>query len=113
MRRPAAGQQHAQHAAQSSTGREFREVVEHSWLPLLHDFQPQMLFISAYFDAHREDDMGTMGLVEADYEWVTRHLLQIANQYAEGRVVSVLEGGYDLSSLARSVTAHIKALSDG
>jgi acetoin utilization deacetylase AcuC-like enzyme len=79
----------------------------------LHAFQPQLLFISAGFDAHREDDMGSMGLVEADYEWVTRQLMQIAALYCEGRIVSVLEGGYDLSSLGRSVTAHLRALSDG
>ncbi|TCW29608.1 histone deacetylase family protein [Gulbenkiania mobilis] len=95
-----------------STGREFREVVENVWLPALHDFQPQMLFISAGFDAHREDDMGSLGLVESDYEWVTRHLVQIADLYCQGRIVSVLEGGYDLSSLARSVAAHLKVLSD-
>lgn len=96
-----------------SGGREFREAVEHIWLPQLHAFQPQILFISAGFDAHREDDMGSIGLVEADYEWVTRHLVQIADLYCQGRVVSVLEGGYDLSSLGRSVTAHIRVLSDG
>lgn len=96
-----------------SGGREFREAVETVWLPLLHDFQPQILFISAGFDAHREDDMGSLGLVEADYEWVTRHLMQIADLYADGRVVSVLEGGYDLSALGRSVAAHLRVLSDG
>ncbi|AXE29062.1 deacetylase [Chromobacterium phragmitis] len=96
-----------------SGGREFRETVENVWLPLLHAFQPQMLFISAGFDAHREDDMGSLGLTESDYEWVTRHLLQIADQYCAGRVVSVLEGGYDLSALGRSVAAHIRVLSDG
>lgn len=96
-----------------SGGREFREAVEDVWLPQLHAFQPQLLFISAGFDAHREDDMGSMGLVEADYEWVTRQLMQIAALYCEGRIVSVLEGGYDLSSLGRSVTAHLRALSDG
>lgn len=96
-----------------SGGREFREVVENVWLPLLHEFQPQMLFISAGFDAHREDDMGSLGLTEADYEWVTRHLLQIADHYCAGRIVSVLEGGYDLSALGRSVAAHIRVLSDG
>ena len=57
--------------------------------------------------------MGSLGLVEADYEWVTRHLMQIANLYADGRVVSVLEGGYDLSALGRSVAAHLRVLSDG
>ncbi|AUH49866.1 deacetylase [Chromobacterium sp. ATCC 53434] len=96
-----------------SAGREFRETVENVWLPLLHEFQPQMLFISAGFDAHREDDMGSLGLTESDYEWVTRHLMRIADQYCAGRVVSVLEGGYDLSALGRSVAAHIRVLSDG
>ncbi|AOZ50168.1 histone deacetylase family protein [Chromobacterium vaccinii] len=96
-----------------SGGREFREAVENVWLPLLHEFQPQMLFISAGFDAHREDDMGSLGLIESDYEWVTRHLVGIADQYCAGRIVSVLEGGYDLSALGRSVAAHIRVLSDG
>lgn len=96
-----------------SGGREFRKAVESVWLPQLHAFQPQMLFISAGFDAHREDDMGLMGLVEADYEWVTRHMLQIADLYCHGRIVSVLEGGYDFSALGRSVAAHIRVLSDG
>ncbi|UTH72408.1 histone deacetylase family protein [Chromobacterium sp. IIBBL 290-4] len=96
-----------------SGGREFREVVENIWLPQLHEFQPQILFISAGFDAHREEDMGSLGLTESDYEWVTRHLMQIADQYCAGRVVSVLEGGYDLSALGRSVAAHIRVLSDG
>lgn len=96
-----------------SSGADFREVVETLWLPQLHAFQPQMLFVSAGFDAHREDDMGSLGLTEADYEWVTRHLVQLADLYCQGRIVSVLEGGYDLSSLARSVTAHIRVLSDG
>lgn len=95
-----------------SSGKDFREAVENVWLPALHDFQPEMLFISAGFDGHREDDMGSIGLVESDYEWVTRHLMQIADLYCQGKIVSVLEGGYDLSSLARSVTAHIKVLSD-
>lgn len=94
-------------------GREMREAVENVWLPALHEFQPQMLFVSAGFDGHREDDMGSMGLVEADYEWVTRHMMQIADLYCQGRLVSVLEGGYDLSALGRSVTAHIRVLSDG
>nr|WP_269212204.1 histone deacetylase family protein [Chromobacterium piscinae] len=96
-----------------SGGREFREAVENVWLPLLHEFQPQMLFISAGFDAHREDDMGSLGLIESDYEWVTRHMVGIADQYCAGRIVSVLEGGYDLSALGRSVAAHIRVLSDG
>ncbi|GHD77986.1 histone deacetylase family protein [Vogesella fluminis] len=96
-----------------SGSREFREAVEYLWLPQLEEFKPEMIFISAGFDAHREDDMASLALTEADYEWVTRKLLQLAATHCEGRIVSVLEGGYDLSALARSVAAHIKVLSDG
>jgi acetoin utilization deacetylase AcuC-like enzyme len=96
-----------------SKGAEFRSAVEQHWLPALHAFQPQMIFISAGFDAHREDDMAALGLVEADYAWVTRQLMQIADLYGEGRIVSVLEGGYDLPSLSRSVAAHVRVLSEG
>jgi acetoin utilization deacetylase AcuC-like enzyme len=71
-----------------------------------------MIFISAGFDAHREDDMGQMGLVEADYAWMTRQIMKIADQYAKGRIVSCLEGGYNLSALGRSVVAHLKVLAD-
>lgn len=95
-----------------SRGDAFREVVTEVWMPRLHVFKPQMIFISAGFDAHYEDDMGNLGLLESDYAWVTEQLLAVAKQYAEGRIVSMLEGGYVLSSLARSVTAHIKALAE-
>ncbi len=88
----------------------FREAVTQHWLPALHVFQPQMLFISAGFDAHREDDMGNLGLVEADYAWVTQQLMAVARTHARGRVVSCLEGGYVMSPLARSVAAHVKVL---
>jgi acetoin utilization deacetylase AcuC-like enzyme len=91
-------------------GKEFRAAVEHGWLPALNAFQPQMLFVSAGFDGHREDDMGNIGLVEADYEWVTRQIVAIAKRYAGGRIVSCLEGGYVLSPLARSAAAHVKVL---
>lgn len=93
-----------------SKGDVFREAVEQHWIPALEAFQPQMIYISAGFDAHREDDMGNLGLVEADYEWVTRKIVEIANKYSEGRIISCLEGGYVLSPLARSVVAHIKVL---
>jgi acetoin utilization deacetylase AcuC-like enzyme len=88
----------------------FREAVTQHWLPALDAFAPQLIYISAGFDAHREDDMGNLGLVEADYEWVTRQLMQIANRHCQGRVVSCLEGGYVLSPLARSVAAHVRVL---
>jgi acetoin utilization deacetylase AcuC-like enzyme len=93
-----------------SGSRAFREAVENGWLSLLDAFRPQMLFVSAGFDGHREDDMGNLGLVEADYEWVTRHVMQVAERHAQGRVVSCLEGGYVMSPLARSAVAHIKVL---
>ncbi len=87
-----------------------RAAIEQQWLPALQRFAPQMLFISAGFDAHREDDLGQMGLVEADYEWITRQLVAVAEQHAEGRIVSCLEGGYNLGALARSVAAHLRVL---
>ena len=93
-----------------SKGEDLRQAVEQQWLPALHAFQPQMLFISAGFDAHREDEMASLGLLEQDYAWVTEQLMAVADRYAEGRIVSVLEGGYDLSALGRSVAAHVKAL---
>ena len=88
----------------------FREAVTVHWLPALEAFQPQMVFFSAGFDAHVEDDMAMLRLVDADYAWVTQEIKVVADKYAEGRIVSVLEGGYNLSALARSVVAHIKVL---
>lgn len=87
-----------------------RQVVTEQWLPRLQAFRPELILISAGFDAHREDDLGQMGLVEADYAWITEQLMQVAQAHALGRVVSCLEGGYDLSALGRSVTAHIRAM---
>ncbi|RVU47151.1 histone deacetylase family protein [Rubrivivax rivuli] len=89
-----------------------REAIEQQWLPALEAFRPEMVFISAGFDAHREDELGQMGLVEADYEWITRRLVEVANRHAQGRIVSCLEGGYHLSALARSVAAHVRVLAD-
>jgi acetoin utilization deacetylase AcuC-like enzyme len=89
----------------------FRAAVWEHWLPALEAFQPQMLFISAGFDAHVDDDMSGLALVEADYAWVTQKLKAVAQQWGAGRIVSVLEGGYALGALGRCVVAHIKALS--
>ena len=91
-------------------GKEYRQVVNECWLPRLREFQPEMIFISAGFDAHYEDDLGGMKLREADFAWVTEQLVQVAEECAQGRIVSMLEGGYVLSSLARSVGAHLKVL---
>jgi acetoin utilization deacetylase AcuC-like enzyme len=93
-----------------SGGEQFRDAVENEWMPALHGFAPQMIFISAGFDAHRDDDMASLGLVESDYAWVTRQIVEVADRYAGGRIVSTLEGGYNLDALARSVSAHVRAL---
>ena len=97
--------------AAGASGEDFRAAVTQHWLPALETFQPQMLFISAGFDAHREDDMGGLALREADYVWVTGQLKLLAEKYADRRIVSVLEGGYALDALGRSAAAHIKVLS--
>lgn len=89
-----------------------RSIVEEQWLPRLREFEPELIIISAGFDAHREDDLGQMGLVEDDYAWITKKLKEVANQSAQGRIVSCLEGGYNLSALGRSVVAHVRALAD-
>ncbi len=95
-----------------SGGEAVRQLVTEHWLPVLHAHRPEMIFISAGFDAHREDDMGGMALVEADYAWITRQIMDIAALYSGGRIVSCLEGGYNLSALGRSVAAHIKVLAE-
>jgi acetoin utilization deacetylase AcuC-like enzyme len=95
-----------------TTGNAYREAFTAKIMPRLETFRPQMLFFSAGFDGHREDDMAQFGLVEADYAWITEQVMGVAARHAEGRIVSVLEGGYDLSSLGRSVAAHIKMLAD-
>lgn len=91
-------------------GGELREMIEAQWMPALDAFRPEMIFISAGFDAHREDDLGQLGLVEADYEWITLRIKAVAERHAKGRIVSCLEGGYNLSALARSVAAHLRVL---
>ncbi|OGB18864.1 MAG: deacetylase [Burkholderiales bacterium RIFCSPLOWO2_12_67_14] len=93
-------------------GMEIRELIDTMWLPRLDAHQPELIFISAGFDAHREDDMGQLGLVEQDYAWITQRIKEVAQRHARGRIVSCLEGGYDLSALARSVEAHLRVLAD-
>jgi acetoin utilization deacetylase AcuC-like enzyme len=88
----------------------FRDAVIQHWLPALEAFAPQLIYISAGFDGHREDDMGNLGLVEADYAWVTQQLMGVAQRHCKGRIISCLEGGYVLSPLARSVAAHVRVL---
>ena len=93
-----------------SGGAAFRDAVSKHWLPALETFRPEMIYISAGFDGHRDDDMGNIGLLEADYEWVTQQIMAVAAQHSQGRVISCLEGGYILSPLARSVAAHVRVL---
>ncbi len=93
-----------------SAGAEFRQHIEQHCFPRLESFKPELILISAGFDGHREDDMSQINLVEEDYAWITSKLKEIANKYAQGKIISVLEGGYALSALGRSVVAHIKAM---
>jgi len=86
--------------------------VEQYWLPALSKFKPQLVMISAGFDAHCDDDMAGLCLVDEDYAWITRHIKNIAAKTAQGRIVSTLEGGYELNALARSAHAHIAVLSE-
>ncbi|MEJ1405243.1 MAG: histone deacetylase family protein, partial [Candidatus Sedimenticola sp. (ex Thyasira tokunagai)] len=88
----------------------FRRLISEQWFPALHRFEPEMIFISAGFDAHIEDEISAIRLQDQDYEWITGELISIADQYAGSRIVSVLEGGYETDALARSVALHIRAL---
>lgn len=94
-----------------TTGLELRQVVSDVWKPALQAFRPEMLFISAGFDAHRDDGLAQLKMTEADFAWITQQLVTLADRHAQGRIVSMLEGGYNLPALGRSVVAHIKALS--
>ena len=96
--------------AAGAGSREFRAAVEQEWLPALDRFRPQMLFISAGFDAHRDDGMAFLRLSDADYPWVTGQVRAVATKHAGGRIVSLLEGGYDLDVLRRCVAAHLREL---
>jgi acetoin utilization deacetylase AcuC-like enzyme len=93
-------------------GMDIRELIELMWIPRLEAHRPELIFISAGFDAHREDDLGQLGLVEQDYVWMTQRIKDMAHKYAKGRIVSCLEGGYNLSALSRSVEAHLRVLAD-
>ena len=91
-------------------GRGFREAVERHWIPALEAFGPQMVFVSAGFDAHREDPLAYLKLDDVDYRWVTEKLVDVADRHAQGRVVSTLEGGYNTGALARCVVEHLRVL---
>jgi len=96
-----------------TTGALVRQTFENTVIPCLDAFAPQMIFISAGFDAHRNDSLGQMTLVESDYAWMTEHIMRVARKHAQGRIVSTLEGGYTLNALAHSVAAHVQILTQG
>ena len=91
-------------------GRGFRAAVERFWLPALEAFGPQLVFVSAGFDAHRDDPLAYLKLEDEDYRWVTEKLVEVARQHARGRVVSTLEGGYNTEALGRCVVEHLRVL---
>jgi len=98
--------------AEGSDGAAAKMAIDREWMPALEIFKPQMLFISAGFDAHREDLLGGMALIEADYAWITGELMALAARHSKNRIVSMLEGGYNLAALGRSAVAHIRTLSE-
>ncbi len=91
-------------------GMDVRKTVEMMWIPSLEAPRHELILLSAGFDAHRSDDLGQMGLVEQDFVWITSRIMDVARQHANGRIVSCLEGGYNLGALARSAEAHIRVL---
>ncbi|MEP7069834.1 MAG: histone deacetylase family protein [Usitatibacter sp.] len=97
--------------AAMTDGRGFRAAVERHWLPALEAFKPQMVFVSAGFDAHKDDPLAYLKLGDEDYRWVTEQLVEVAERHAGGRVVSTLEGGYNTDALGRCVVEHVRVLS--
>ena len=93
-------------------GMDVRELIEACWMPRLEEFKPQMIFVSAGFDAHRDDDLGQLRLNEHDFGWITSRVVDVARRHSKGRIVSMLEGGYNLDALARSVEEHVRVLAD-
>jgi acetoin utilization deacetylase AcuC-like enzyme len=91
-------------------GAGFRAAVERAWLPALERFRPQMVFVSAGFDAHKDDPLAYLKLGDEDYRWITERLLEVADRHAQGRVVSTLEGGYNVDALGRCVVQHVGAM---
>ncbi len=98
--------------AAGAGSREFREAVREAWVPALNEFRPELILFSAGFDAHAEDDMAMLRFSDLDYGWVTEQMKSVAEAHAKGRMVSMLEGGYSLSALGRSVVQHLRVLAD-
>ena len=96
--------------ASGTGGEDFRHEILEQWIPALNEFKPEMVFISAGFDAHIEDPLAQLALSDNDFVWITQQLMSVADTHADGRIVSMLEGGYSLPALARSATAHVREL---
>src|SRR5438552_776796 len=96
--------------AAGAGSRQFRDAVHEAWIPALNRFRPELILFSAGFDAHAEDEMAILRFGDADYAWVTERMKEVADRYAEGRMVSMLEGGYALSALGRSVVQHLRVM---
>jgi len=96
--------------AAGAGSKQFQEAVREHWIPALNEFAPELVIISAGFDAHMEDQLAMLQLKDGDYRWVTEQLKDVADRHAEGRVVSILEGGYALSALGRSAVQHLRVL---
>jgi acetoin utilization deacetylase AcuC-like enzyme len=94
-------------------GEAFRAAFEYRILPRLNDFRPELIVISAGFDAHMRDPLANINLEEADFVWATQNIMDVADRHAGGRIVSLLEGGYDLQALGNSAAAHVSALMQG
>jgi acetoin utilization deacetylase AcuC-like enzyme len=91
-------------------GPAFRKAIERDWIPAVARFKPQLLFVSAGFDAHTADPLGDLHLTEDDFAWITKLIVSLANEHCHGRIISTLEGGYNLDALAGSVAAHLREL---
>ena len=96
-----------------ATGADFRDAWDQMILPALERFAPELLIVSAGFDAHKADPLAQLRLETADFRWITERLLEVAHRHCRGRLVSLLEGGYDLDALAACSTAHVRALMQG
>lgn len=89
---------------------EFQQVYEHEFLPALNAFKPEIIYVSAGFDAHANDPLADLNLIDTDYQWITAFIKKVANQHAQGRIISLLEGGYQLQALSAAVSCHIETL---
>lgn len=94
----------------TTKGVDFQKAIADKWLPQLRKFEPEIIFVSAGFDAHIDDEMSQISLTEQDYRWITDEIKKIADEFSQGRIVSVLEGGYSLGALGRCAVAHINGL---